>query len=313
MPAGFIAPGWQPPKPSEKKPLYPAAVEQQGQDYDEIMNRYRRIADSPEDPRINNLIRQYETANRGPGYSAGPNFTPQTQTYKRSGELSGAFAQLRDLAETGGLSEQARGDMRARGISPIRSIYANMQQNMSRRKALQGGYSPNFNAASSRMARESSDQIADQVTDVNARIAELVQQGRLSAAPQYAAAAQRETSEMGGVSRYNADQAFQAAQFNESNRQRAHELNQASNYNNNQALERLYGQQNNQRLQATEGMRGLYGTTPALPALYGQQGMQQQQLNMQQQQQKQQQQQALMDAYMRQRTGSGGFSLGGRR
>lgn len=136
--------------------LYNTAVQQQAGDYGSIMEGYR------------NLLNQ------------GPN-----------AEYSKATANLGDLAQTGGLSAEDIANLRARGISPIRSIYSSAARNVERQKALQGGYSPGYGALQSRLAREMSEQLAGRSTDVEAAIAEMRQKGRLTAAPQYAAAAER--------------------------------------------------------------------------------------------------------------------------
>lgn len=265
-------------KKPEKKETYAASIEQQGQDYDELMNRYRGIADRPEDPRISALIRQYQ--------QTPTTFTPQTLTYNRSPELSGAFSNLSEYARTGGLSGSEISDLRARGISPIRAVYANAQRNIDRQRSLQGGYSPNYTAATAKMSRELSEQIANQVSNVNAGIAEMQQRGRLATAPTYASAAQRETEAMGDIDRQNAENQFRAAQFNNQNRQ-----------GNLSALAQLYGMQQNRELEVLGGMRSLYGTTPALPALYGQQGMQREELAMKKKAQDDANSRALMAAY----------------
>ena len=73
-----------------------------------------------------------------------------------------------DFANTGGYSPGNIADMRARAISPSRAIYANMQRNIDRQRALQGGYSPNYTAASAKLAREGSQEISDINQNVNA-------------------------------------------------------------------------------------------------------------------------------------------------
>jgi hypothetical protein len=92
-----------------------------------------------------------------------------------------------NLAATGGYSDQDKEDIRARGISPIRSIYSSAQQNVDRNKALQGGYSPNYNATQAKMARDESQQISDATTNVNATLAQNIAQNKIGLAPTYAA------------------------------------------------------------------------------------------------------------------------------
>lgn len=96
------------------------------------------------------------------------------------GGLSKALAGYGNFADTGGFSPQDIADIRARGISPVRAVYANAQNNIDRQRALQGGYSPNYTAATAKMSRELSNNIADAVQNTNAGIAQMVQQGKLA-------------------------------------------------------------------------------------------------------------------------------------
>lgn len=92
-----------------------------------------------------------------------------------------------ELAATGGYSEADKSNIRERGISPIRSIYASANRDVDRQKAIQGGYSPNYGAVKAKMARDLSSQIGDQVTNVNATLAQNIAQNRIGLAPSYAA------------------------------------------------------------------------------------------------------------------------------
>lgn len=137
--------------------LYNTAVEQQAGDYGNIMAGYK------------NLL------------AKGP-----------SSDYSSSVSNLKDLATTGGLSPEDVANLRARGVSPIRSIYSSANRDVDRQKAIQGGYSPNYGAVKAKMARELSDTLANKTTDVEAQIAEMKQRGRLSAAPGYASAASQQ-------------------------------------------------------------------------------------------------------------------------
>lgn len=99
---------------------------------------------------------------------------------------SPAYQNLADLSSTGGYSEADKADLRARGVSPIRSVYASANRDVDRQKALQGGYSPNYNAVKAKMAREMSDTISNQTQNVNADIASRVAQNKIGLAPTYA-------------------------------------------------------------------------------------------------------------------------------
>lgn len=275
-------PGWNPPKPDGKQDTYPAAIQQGGQDYDDIMKRYREFLDRPNQD-LAKLRAQYEQQSGS--------YTPTMLNYNRGADLDKSIKQLEELSRTGGLSSSEQAELRARGISPIRSVYANAQQNLSRQKALQGGYSPNYTAASSKMAREGSEAIAGQVTNVNAGIAEMTRAGRLAIAPQLAALLERERGAKTDIDRTNADAGYKAYLAN------LERVNAGRS-----GLASLYGNEQAQKLQALSGMNQTYGTTPANAQLYGNQALQQQQANQNQQQINQQGQQGLINQY-----GQGGY------
>lgn len=195
------------------------AIRRQAADYDEIMGRFRNI---------------YDTGGNNAQFSP--------IRYDKSQDTTNALAELQDLSHTGGLSGADQQNLRARGMSPIRSMYATAQRDMNRNRRLQGGYSPNFGAVTAKMTRDQSSLIADQMDKVNANIAQMVQSGRLSAAPNYASAAQRESELKHDVSKFNAEGMFNASL-----------------------------QKNRDKLGAAQGMSNLYGTTPALANLYGNQ------------------------------------------
>lgn len=279
---------------------YPGSILQSAQDYDEIMNRYRNMANPNQN--LNALASQYRNL-------AGKEYTPTPLQYQRGPEMGAAVGNLSELSRTGGYSQEDIANLRARGISPIRAVYANAMRDVTRQKALQGGYSPNYTASMTKMARDLSEQVAGQTTNVNAGIAQNVAGNRLSIAPQYAGIAERET---GAISDIN--------MRNEANRLQAEEMNRQSTMGSLNALQSLYGTQENKQLGATEGMRSLYGTTPALPALYGQQAQQAQELAQRERELKQRGGSTLINAYMQggRRTtsgmgGAGGFSIPGRR
>jgi hypothetical protein len=90
------------------------------------------------------------------------------------------MSQYGEIARTGGYSPEDLQNIRARSVSPIRSIYAGANREVDRSRALQGGYSPNYAAAKAKMAREMSSSLADANTNVEANIAEMVQRGKLA-------------------------------------------------------------------------------------------------------------------------------------
>jgi len=137
---------------NEDVPRYQNAANQAGVDYGDIMGRYRDLSNQQATP----------------------------ITYNRSSELGSALSGFQDFANTGGFSGDDIANMRARGISPIRAVYANAQNNINRQRALQGGYSPNYTAAVAKLTRGLSEGIADQTTNVEAQLAQMKQQGRLA-------------------------------------------------------------------------------------------------------------------------------------
>jgi hypothetical protein len=111
---------------------------------------------------------------------------PQRQVLRESYGSPGdpgvpeAYAGYQQFARTGGFSPEDLANIRARSISPVRAVYSNAQREVNRQRALQGGYSPGFQALQARMAREQSQGAADAYTDVEANIAEMVQKGKLA-------------------------------------------------------------------------------------------------------------------------------------
>jgi len=83
-----------------------------------------------------------------------------------------------NFAETGGYTPRDIGNIRARAVSPIRSMYAGANREVDRQRALQGGYSPGYGVLKARLAREGSSALSDATTNAEAMIAGLVNQGK---------------------------------------------------------------------------------------------------------------------------------------
>lgn len=142
---------------------------------------------------------------------------------------SPAFQNIAGLAQTGGYSPTDISNIRERGISPIRSIYAGAQREMERGRALQGGYSPNLPAVRAKMAREMSESISGRTTDINAQLAQQIAQNRMEmASPYMQATAQPLEMQRGlygttpALSALFGQQAFQGAELG----QRQQQINQ---------------------------------------------------------------------------------------
>lgn len=138
--------------------LYNTGVEQNAEDYGSIMQGYKSLINKTQGPNAH--------------YDA-------------------AMNNLATLSGTGGYSDADKADLRARGVSPIRSIYAGANRDIDRQRSLQGGYSPNYGALKTKMARDLSESIGGQVSNVNADIASKVAQNKVGLAGTYANAAQQ--------------------------------------------------------------------------------------------------------------------------
>lgn len=172
--------------------IYQSALAQSASDYDKIMSDYDSAASSI----------------RAKG-SKSP-LTPERAEYQPGSD----FSQLRDIADTGGYSSSDVSNIRERGISPIRSVYANADREMSRKQNLQGGYAPNFPAAKAKMARDMGSLISGQTTNVNAALGEMVQRGKLAGAQSLAPLEQRENEFRNNMNMQNANTANQFSMFN---------------------------------------------------------------------------------------------------
>lgn len=262
--------------------LYNSAVGQQAEDYGDIMGGYRSLIANTQNNPTKGLL---QTQRYNPQQLAAPQtISPQTHQYKSTADVTSSIGNLKELSRTGGYSDEMVRDLRARGISPIRSVYANAERDMNRNRAIQGGYSPNFNAAQAKMARELSETMAGQVTNVNAGIAENIAKGRLGIAGQYNSASERESENINASGRENANivnetNRFNAGNVNRINEANAGQRNEAMRFNigNEQDMlkfnETLRSGDQNRIQQALQGMTSMYGTTPAMSKLFGDQAL----------------------------------------
>lgn len=212
---------------------YQNAANQGQQDYGNIMKGYQDFAGQNQ-----------QKANQASVTNA---------NYTRSPEMNSAMGTFKEFSDTGGYTPQQIQELRARGVSPIRSTFASAMQNLNRQKALQGGYSPNMTAAIARMQGALGSQLAEQTTNVNAGIAENQNKNRLSGASGLGGLSQSDSELATRVALANAGAANQASMFN------AGQANQTGQFNAGLGLEGLAGQ------------RSLYGTSPAAAATFGNQ------------------------------------------
>lgn len=231
--------------------LYNSAVTTQAKDYDTLTGGYQQLFNKAMGD-LNNPANKI-TAPAG-GY------TPTLYNYNPSADYQSAFGLQKGLAETGGLSAADQQNLRERGISPIRAVYANANRDIDRQRVLQGGFSPNYTASKAKLSRDLSQSVADQTTNVNAEIAKMVQAGKLQATPQLLQSAASENALRNQYGSANADRQNQAQEFNLELPLKYSQANTAASANPfNAAIEALRGQTN------------LYGTTPALSSLFGNQ------------------------------------------
>ncbi len=178
-------------------------------------------------------------------------FQPTPYQYQPTSDYTGAVSNLRDLSQSGGYSPSDIADLRARGISPIRSVYSSAQSNIDRAKSLAGGYSPGYTAATAKLTRGLSDAVSSGTQNVNADIASRVAGNKLQVAPELASTA------------FNNQQA---------QNQTGMENTQAANTAG-YAATQLPFQTYDEAVKALQGQTSLYGTTPALSSLFGSQAL----------------------------------------
>lgn len=305
---------------------FTAAANQQASDYDKIMSQYDTLAQTPASVaparaiNVNAPTPLHTSGNISAANVTAQNLTPQQSKYEQSADVTGSLANLSNLATTGGYSEADINNIRARNISPIRSIYANAQQNVERQKALAGGYSPNFNAVQGKMAREEADKISDVTARTNADIVQNVATNKISAASPYANAASsanaaRTAADLANANiinktnETNAANQLESGRINSTNQLEAGRINTANandinKFNTSMAAAAAQGNAGRQtstdqfniqaaldsarlaagnRQATVQGKTSLYGTTPALVNTFGNQVVQAAQLGQGQQ------------------------------
>lgn len=220
--------------------IYNSALQQTGEDYDSIMGQYKSLA----------------TNGRPSSSLAYSPISPSLASYTPGSN----FSDLRNIASTGGLNANEISDIRARDVAPIRSIYASGQRELARQKNLQGGFSPNFGAASAKMARDMSGLIGDRTSASNANIAELTSRNKLAAATSLAPLEANETASRNRFNEINAAATNRANEVNAANTlaySNANKTGEANDFDN--------------IFKAIQGQQSLYGTTPALANTFGNQ------------------------------------------
>jgi hypothetical protein len=224
---------------------YATGAAQNQQDYSNIMGGYSNFAKNLASP----VKSTYQTVEA-------KNPAEQQESY---GYLRNAASGYQNFADTGGYSPTDIQELRARGVSPIRSAYGNTMMELNRARALGGaGGSPNYIVAASKAQREMPGQMADALTGVNAQLAEDIRSGKLSGLAGLSGVG----STMGNLSSQDANRMLSAAQSNQGADLTSQQITQKN-------LQDYY----NNQLAGLSGQTSLYGTTPALASTFGNQAL----------------------------------------
>ena len=224
---------------------YQNAIGQQTKDYGNIMGAYNDFRNNLPSP---------------------TKFSAQNVSAPRPAELSKSYGYLdeampgyREFAQTGGYSPTDIQELRARGVSPIRSAYGNTMMQLDRARALGGaGGAPNYIAARSRAQRELPQQMADAMTGVNANLADAIRQGK-----EFGLSGITGTgSTMGNLASAEAGRQLSAAEANQSANLQAQSLGENS-------LQNRLGL----NLSGLGGEASLYGTSPGMASTFGNQAL----------------------------------------
>lgn len=151
---------------------YNVSADQSEKDYGNIQNGYQ------------SFLQQAGNPNSYSGYSGYQNFAnggrDSVLNPQGLSAITDAIGGYHNFADTGGYSPTDVAAIRARAQGPIRSAYDSASQNIDRQRNLQGGYSPNYGALQTKLARDSSQQMADAQTGVEASLADQIRQGKLA-------------------------------------------------------------------------------------------------------------------------------------
>jgi hypothetical protein len=183
----------------------------------------------------NDIMSRYQGMANQPafGFDASGNYTGPRVGGANRGDFAKAIGSYNNFIDTGGLTDQDVNALRLRGTSVIPSFYEGLQNDMSRRRNIQGGYSPGYDAQASRLARDAS-------------------RGALEAS--YGAEADIVGKRLQGKQFGTSGAAEVAARIGA--------MNQAASQANAELQARLGAQGNEDRLRAVGGLAQLYGTAP---------------------------------------------------
>ncbi len=272
---------------------YTQSRDRQMQDYGDIMQGFRDYRAGP----VNDLMKA-TAARKAPNFSF-ERVSPERVAYKRTAETDEGLGNLRtafgttssalpgyqEFSQTGGYSPQDIQELRARGVSPIRSAYSNTMRELDRARSIGGGGgAPNYIAAASRAQRELPQQMADATTNVNAGLAEQVRSGRLAGLQGILGVGGQQAGiggNVAGIGQAESAAMLEAARANQGASLQASLANQDADLRAQQLTEQGYSADVAAKIAAAElgyrgleGERSLYGTTPAMSSLFGSQALQ---------------------------------------
>ncbi len=198
-----------------------------------------------------------------------------------------SLSAYRQFSQTGGFSPGDIRAIRARGISPIRSVYANAMRDLNRQRALQGGYSPNYTAAVAKMGRGLGEGLSEATTGVEAMLAPLVQQGKLAGLAGLSRGEEAKLSRQLRTQLSNQQAAMEAMRANQATSTQTNLANlnammqammsnqqaglsaQGMSEQARAAYNRSLLASSGQGLDAIRGQASLYGTTPGKASTFG--------------------------------------------
>lgn len=184
------------------------------------------------------------------------NYIPQNVSAPTSSASQDALRGYQDFAQTGGYSPQDIQELRARDTGPLRSAFASAQSGLDRTRALQGGYSPNYSAATASLSRSMPGQLATANTNINAGLADSIRQGKLAG-----------LSGVTGISEADLGRQQQANLANQGAGLQANQQNTNASNQFNQTQLGAQGLLGNSFGSQTQ----LYGTNPGLASSFGNQ------------------------------------------
>ena len=234
---------------------YARGSEQNIGDYTDMMNQYRSIYAGEGGG---------GSGAGGGGYSefdASGMYTPFLVSYD---DPFNSYSGFQEFSNTGGYSPADMANMRARGMGPIRSAYADADRELARQRSLQGGYAPNAIAVLAKMARERGQGAADAVQNIEAGIIQDRNRGKLAGLTGMSGIEGQRLGAQIDVGKYNAG-AQQSAQSANIGAAAEAAANSAAN------SAALAGMSMADRFNALQGGTSLYGTTPGLANTFGNQ------------------------------------------